>query len=421
MKGTMLRATWVRLALAVMVIALGGVMAARGGGLRVQATVADAELVVNGDMERDMGWVFPVTAAQGGYSTDEYVSPVRSARLGILSERNVYAYSSMYQHITAPALSAGDSLVLSWKAYLLSQPLDANDLQYVQIRDQAGALHTIWQDRRHEAPHWLACSFDVSAYGGQDLRLYFGVKNDGVGGVTAMYVDDVSMTMGAVSGRPLQGCAVWDATPPPSTLTPTPTPTFTSTPTPTPTSTPTATPMPTETPTPTPTPSGPPCQQLIQNPDFDGGYDGWTQNLYLTARYRDETGQEREGAWFGGAEFVDQYLYQDVAIPAGSPAARLSLLWAFDPGADMGPGDALTITLRQPDDVVLETLLTIDVDSVPRRWQTAYFDLDPYIGQTIRFHAQAATSAATTSWYLDQIQLFNCGLEHRAYLPWVTK
>jgi len=411
MKGAMLRAQSVRIVFAVMLF--GFIMTVRGVDFRVQATVADAELIVNGDMERDMGWVFPVTAAQGEYSADQYVSPARSARLGIVSEANVYAYSSMYQPISAPALPAGDSLVLSWKAYLRSQPPDANDLQYVQIRDQAGALHTIWRDHRHEAPHWLACSFDISAYAGQDLTLYFGVKNDGVGGVTAMYVDDVSMLSGAASGQPLQGCTVQEVTPPPSTLTPTSTPTFTPTPT--------ATPMPTETPTPIPTPSGPPCQQLIQNPDFEGGYDGWTQNLYLTARYRDETGQAREGAWFGGAEFVDQHLYQDVTIPTGSPAARLSLLWAFDPGADIGPGDALTITLRQPDDVVQETLLIIDKDSVPRRWQTAYFDLGSYIGQTVRLHARATTSATTTSWYLDQIQLFNCESEHHSYLPWVTK
>ena len=167
--------------------------------------------------------------------------------------------------------------------------------------------------------------------------------------------------------------------------------------------------------------AGPPCQQLIQNPDFDHGYDGWTQNLYLTARYKDETGQEHEGAWFGGAEYVDQYLYQDVTIPAGSSSARLSFLWVFDPGEGIGPGEALTITLRRTDGAVLATLITLDQTSTPRRWQSANFDLSPYIGQTVRFYARATTNASVTSWYLDQIQIFNCGLDYQTYLPMFRK
>ncbi len=372
------------------------------------AAIDQRELIVNGDMESDAGWDFPVTAVQGGYSTEQYVSPVHSARLGIVREENKYAYSSMNQDVSAPPLPTNGSLILSWRAYLLSQPLDTNDLQYVQIRDDAG-LHTIWSGKRNEAPDWLICSYDLSAYAGQNLTLYFGVKNDGAGGVTAMYIDDVSLLLSSSPQESLQGCVPLEATP---TATPTAMP-------PTPTITPTVTPMPT--PTPTPTPSGPPCQQLIQNPEFDHGYDGWIQNLYVTASYQDDVGEVHEGAWFGGAEYVDQHLFQDVTIPAGSPAARLEFLWAMDPAAGLAAGDALTITLRSPDDTILATLLTVDQNSTPGRWQTARFDLDPYIGQTVRFHALATTNATSTSWYLDRILLYNCELqEHTTYLPWIV-
>ena len=146
------------------------------------------------------------------------------------------------------------------------------------------------------------------------------------------------------------------------------------------------------------------------------------QNLYVTASYQDDVGEVHEGAWFGGAEYVEQYLYQDVSIPAGSPAAQLSFLWAMDPAQGLGPGDALTITLRSPDDTVLTTLLTLDQNSAPGRWQTAEFDLSPYIGQTVRFHARASTNATTTSWYLDRILLYNCKQQgHTTYLPWIVK
>ena len=163
------------------------------------------------------------------------------------------------------------------------------------------------------------------------------------------------------------------------------------------------------------------CRQLIQNPDFVNGYEGWTQNLYLTARYQDELGETHEGAWFGGAQYVDQFLYQDVAIPADSPTARLSFLWAMDPSESIGPGEALTITLRQPDDTLLRTLMVIDEHSMPRQWQTASFDLSSFVGQTVRIHAQAVTTSSTTSWYLDQVRLIDCEWEYAVYLPRITR
>ena len=367
------------------------------------------ELIINGNMESDAGWTFPVTALQGSYSTEQYFSPFRSARLGIVSGENKYAYSSMNQSVTIPS---GTQLILSWHTFPLSQPLDSSDLQYVQIRDKNGELHTIWSDRRNDTA-WLTCSYDISDYLDQNITLYFGVKNDGANGRTGLYVDDVTLQVCTSPQTVLAGCQ-------PSQTTPTPVPTPSPTPTANPTLTPTATPMPTPTPSPTP----PPCQQLIQNPNFDQGYTGWQQNLYFTARYQDEMGEEHTGAWFGGAEYTDQYLYQDVMIPDGSPASHITFLWAFAPpthGAP-APGDNLTITLRQPDDTVLQTLTIIDAASTPRRWQTSSFDISPYIGKTVRFHAQSTTGASTTSWYLDQIQLFNCAsVEHTTYLPWIRK
>lgn len=370
------------------------------------------ELIINGDMESETGWTFPVTALQGGYSTERFFSPSRSARLGIISSENKYAYSSMNQSVTIPS---GTHLILSWHTFPLNQPRDNGDLQYAQIQDKNGVRHTIWSGRRNDTA-WLTCSYDVSDYLDQNITLSFGVKNDGINGRTGLYVDDVKLQVCTSPQTVLAECQPIQTT---ATPVPTSTPTPTTSPTPIFTATPTATPMPTPTPTPTP----PPCQQLIQNPDFDQGYTGWRQNLYFTARYRDETGEEHTGAWFGGAEYTDQYLSQDVLIPDGSPAARIEFLWAFapPPQGDPAPGDHLIITLRQSDDTVLQTLMTIDAASTPRRWQQATFDISPYIGKTVRFHAQSTTGASTTSWYLDEIQLFNCAsAEHTTYLPWIN-
>ncbi len=94
---------------------------------------------------------------------------------------------------------------------------------------------------------WVKKSYNVSAYVGKTLYVYFGVHGDGYYAYnTIQYVDDVSLTGGG---------------------TPTPTPGPTATPTPKPTPTPTSSP----TPTPTPAPTGaPPIGGPLRGPD--GGY-----------------------------------------------------------------------------------------------------------------------------------------------------
>jgi len=69
----------------------------------------------------------------------------------------------------------------------------SDDAQYVLILDesdqQIGTL--IWQRRDDRA--WTFHQFDLDHYAGQTIKLQFGVYNDGRDGVTAMYVDDVSL------------------------------------------------------------------------------------------------------------------------------------------------------------------------------------------------------------------------------------
>jgi bacillopeptidase F (M6 metalloprotease family) len=48
---------------------------------------------------------------------------------------------------------------------------------------------------RSDDRRWIPYHFDLTAYAGQTIKLYFGVYNDGWDGVTAMYVDDVSLKL----------------------------------------------------------------------------------------------------------------------------------------------------------------------------------------------------------------------------------
>lgn len=381
------------------------------------------EWLQNGDMEADGGWVFPVTAATGGYSTDVAHSPTRSARLGITTGANVMATSSMRQTVTLPTEG---HMVLSWYAYPLSRPRDGADLQLAGLFNAhaTAELRRLWSEVRDDET-WLYCQYDISSFRGQTVTVYFGVRNNGLNGKTAMYVDDVSLRVCPQAPVISEGC-LRPVTPVPSptpTTTPTPSPRHTATPSPTTTPTPTKTPtpFPTATPTPSPTP-GPLCQQLIRNPEFEegDGYAGWHQNLLLTSTFTDTLGIGRTAAWFGGAEAVTHVLYQDITIPAETTTAQLSYLWALNPptfDTPLAPGEALTLTLRRPDDTVLADLQVIDGRSERRRWRKTTLDLSSFVGQTVRFHALAQTEATTTSWYLDRVLLFTCELDRPLFLP----
>ncbi len=114
---------------------------------------------------------------------------------------------------------------------------------------------------------WVQRTYDVSAYAGQTLYLYFGVHANGYKDYMYQYVDDVAWTAGGTPTPQPTPTATPTSTPTPTprptatptgrpTPTPTPTPTARPTPTPSPhpTATPTATPQPTATPTGGPTP-----------------------------------------------------------------------------------------------------------------------------------------------------------------------
>jgi hypothetical protein len=67
------------------------------------------------------------------------------------------------------------------------------DVQYVLILDvyEAWIDTLVWQARDDRA--WRDYEIDLSEYRGRTIRLQFGAYNTGYGGVTAMYLDEVSL------------------------------------------------------------------------------------------------------------------------------------------------------------------------------------------------------------------------------------
>ncbi|MGB3904254.1 MAG: family 10 glycosylhydrolase [Anaerolineae bacterium] len=171
----------------------------------------DAELIINGGFESEAGWQTPITSHPAGYSTTRAHSGARSVRTGIEdSQDNVYSYSSAWQAVSIPSNTVAANLHF-WE-YPMSQETEAwemegpmafsgdprllqvtDDTQYLLILDEQGDwLDTVlW--RRSNARTWLEHTHDLIQYAGQTIRLHFGTLNDGQDGVTAMYVDDVSL------------------------------------------------------------------------------------------------------------------------------------------------------------------------------------------------------------------------------------
>ncbi len=151
------------------------------------------ELVANGDFEVERsGWTFPSTGA--GY-TDEitYDGSGQAIRVGSLDGPNVADISIAEQLIDLP--DDYERIVLDFRYYPIADPDPGpGDLQYVDIHNffteqfEDRVLSVKRNDRR-----WLQLQSDLSDLPGQRIRLRFAVNNDGVGGRSAMYIDNVSI------------------------------------------------------------------------------------------------------------------------------------------------------------------------------------------------------------------------------------
>ena len=111
-------------------------------------------------------------------------------RLGIDTGENVYSYSSVQQTVEMPSgLSGAD---LSFYYYPLGAWQDEDRIYFCVLRasDDEILECTFWTEP-DEAWHYRTRS--LLEYAGQRVKVHFGVRNDGVGGISAVYLDDVEL------------------------------------------------------------------------------------------------------------------------------------------------------------------------------------------------------------------------------------
>lgn len=181
------------------------------------------EAIDNGGFESaSAGWSIGDTAHPANYSTVRANGDSqRSMRLGIEpgdADIRTYSYVSQAFHVPENATSAQ----LSFFYYPLSQDTDG-DYFDVMLADAAGrplapVLHT-----HSDLQSWIQPEpFDLMPYAGRDVQVLFDVSNNGQDGVTAVWLDDVSVTICGPEGvslmsagrpqilqEPVPGIAVW--------------------------------------------------------------------------------------------------------------------------------------------------------------------------------------------------------------------
>lgn len=114
-------------------------------------------------------------------------------RMGITYETDIQSYSSAYQTITIPANAA--SATLSFWYYPICYDTPLYDWQEVILWTPSwGYITRPIEKMCSNSQTWTHHTFDLTAYKGQTIILYFNVYNDGLGNLkTAMYLDDVSV------------------------------------------------------------------------------------------------------------------------------------------------------------------------------------------------------------------------------------
>lgn len=159
------------------------------------------EVVINGDAEGYDGWYVVPTTYNAYYSVVQAHSPTRSLRMGI--ELNGWhppyeTYSIYEQNLLVPGEAEHLTLGLWYYTVSSGGPADTDWAAVLVIVDASGEQHEFmrlhWPDTNMRT--WTYVEWGDAAleqFKGQRVMLHLEVFNNGTGGATAMYIDDVSL------------------------------------------------------------------------------------------------------------------------------------------------------------------------------------------------------------------------------------
>ena len=362
-----------------------------------------SELIINGGFEAtDLHWGLAGSTLPPSYSTAKAHAGLRSLRLGIVDSANLEAGNHLYQDVALP--DSAQHFTLSFHYWASHEDTPGSDMQLLNIYETTTGVRLAqpWSRLSNEQS-WQFEQIDLTHFRGRTLRIEFGVHNDGGGGRTALYLDEVS----------LLACEP-DATPfvtPPATAAP-----------PQPGNTPP--PAATTQPVTTPVPDGCVASDSLTNGDFESVLDGqsnWT--VGASAVPPTLANQPSGGALSlrlgnppgSGTQNLQSYssVRQPVQLPTGATSASLSwrhLSRSQEP-ATLSPALASD---RQELILMTSSLATEAILYRGRAenaaWETATVDLTPYLGGSynLYFNVFNDGNGSRTWMFLDDVQLLVC-------------
>jgi len=167
-----------------------------GTSASVAVTVSNTttQLIQNGGFESGSlaswtgGGVFAPTAVTGHAHSGSW-----SAQLGASSGAEPNGDSPLYQTITIP--STATSATLTFWYWPSTTDTITYDWQQAQVQNSSGALLAQIMKVCSNSRAWTQVTYNLIAYKGQTIRIYFSSHQDGYGDLTYMYLDDVTVTI----------------------------------------------------------------------------------------------------------------------------------------------------------------------------------------------------------------------------------
>lgn len=377
---------------------IGGVFAPLPHSMGRAYAQTCSELIVDGGFEAGGAWQLGPSPVTPQYVTYASHTGNQSLVLGITSGANIESFSSARQTVTLPASAA--QITLSFWAYAMADSPATTDYMEVVLLNATGTtiLNKPWQSH-NDSRLWNRYAFDLTAWRGQTVQVYFNVYNDGLGGRAAMFLDDVS----------LQSC-----TGPVSTGTPTGTITPTGV----------VTVPPTLTPTPTGTVAPPGCTDLLLNGGFDAGLANWQQvgggSSIVSAPDPVRTSPNALQLGSLTQNLVGEAsIRQLVTIPLGYSQVTLEA-WVYEQTQDVTNADYQKIELLNSSGGPWSVLSYGTLNNAA--WRPLTFNLTPFSGSTlfVSFAVNNDGIGGRTVMYVDDVRLRACNPEPATPTPTPT-
>ncbi len=154
------------------------------------------EQIVNGGFEWDGGWTFGGTARPPVYAgaPNPVKSGLRSIQMGFPPPQvDADTYSSIAQVVAIPG-DASTAALSFWYYPMSDDPAGGFDRQELILLNPWNneTIQVLWRVTENDRT-WKPLQFDLTAYRGQTVAVYFNARNSGNGKSTAMFLDDVSL------------------------------------------------------------------------------------------------------------------------------------------------------------------------------------------------------------------------------------